>query len=40
LGDKAQITGGLKEGDRVIVEGQYAVTEGREVNVVSRGGGQ
>jgi RND family efflux transporter MFP subunit len=40
LGDRAQILGGLSEGDRVIVEGQYAVTEGRAVSVVGRGGSQ
>jgi RND family efflux transporter MFP subunit len=37
LGNQAQVLEGLKEGDKVIVEGQYAVTEGREVNAVSRG---
>ena len=40
LGNQAQILEGIKEGDQVIVEGQYAVTEGRAVNVVGRGGGQ
>jgi RND family efflux transporter MFP subunit len=38
LGDQAQVISGLKEGDHVIVEGQYAVTEGRAIQVVNRGG--
>ena len=40
LGDSAQILDGLAEGDMVIVEGQYAATEGRSVQVLSRGGVQ
>ncbi|MCL1804561.1 MAG: efflux RND transporter periplasmic adaptor subunit [Clostridiales bacterium] len=40
LGNQAQVLEGLNEGDKVIVEGQYAVTEGREVSVVGRGADQ
>jgi RND family efflux transporter MFP subunit len=40
LGDQAQVIAGINEGDNVIVEGQYAVTEGRSIYVASRGGAQ
>ncbi len=40
LGNEAEVLSGLAEGDRIIVEGQYAVTEGRKLNVVSRGEAQ
>ncbi|MCL2122005.1 MAG: efflux RND transporter periplasmic adaptor subunit [Clostridiales bacterium] len=40
LGEEAQILDGLREGERVIVEGQYSATEGRVLNVLSRGGAQ
>jgi RND family efflux transporter MFP subunit len=40
LGDQAQVISGLSVGDNVIVEGQYAVSDGRPILVVSRGGAQ
>ncbi len=40
LGNEAEVLSGLAEGDQIIVEGQYAVTEGRKLNVVSRGEAQ
>ena len=36
LGREAQILEGLREGEYVIVEGQFAATEGRRINVVAR----
>lgn len=40
LGNQAEVLEGLREGEMVIIEGQYAVTEGRAVHVVDRGGAQ
>ncbi|MDR1194579.1 MAG: efflux RND transporter periplasmic adaptor subunit [Peptococcaceae bacterium] len=40
LGNDAEIRSGLSEGELIIVEGQYSVTEGRSLNVLNRGGGQ
>jgi RND family efflux transporter MFP subunit len=37
LGDKAEIIEGLKVGEMIVVEGQYAVNDGSEVSAVLRG---
>jgi RND family efflux transporter MFP subunit len=40
LGNKAEIIEGLNIGDMIVVEGQYAVTDGSEVSAVLRGDNQ
>lgn len=37
LGDEAEVVSGLKEGDLLIVEGQYGVQDGSEVIIPARG---